>query len=921
MKFYIACLIFILSLQLSAAEGVHSSFQFEKIPQKILDPTIKAHPKLFDEIPTPAKMDKILEVLYETGEFETLKISESNNKVIISGTPLKIIASISIQGLSKLNEAAVLTAFNIAQGEKFIFQNVYDGAERVKELYGKNGYFNTVVSINPEPASNNRIHLQIIIDEQTPCIVKRIDFITAYSDLNEHIKHEVKSYINKPLTDDLILNVETDVKEYFVENKILSVSIQGPIFQYNKEKTESYITYTLENAYKYILFYEGNQYFSNTELSNKLQIDNQVQFGSNPTAELASKLEKIYQSYGFAHVSVKYTENIEAKSFSRKAYFKINEGPRTYLKVIKFNGKLSRPQDYYVDLFRQLYKAKIYKQEDIKEAQEDLIEELQNQGFLKAQFLSGQTTFSPDKKAAELSLFIDEGPQTKVNSINFEGINALSKEQLKRVIEIKERSPMNLGTVEKSGQKLIDHYKNLGYLEMELKSSMSELVKYSDDNTKADLYYKIFEGPQIKVSKIVVEGNSLTKQYVIINELEFDEGDVLTPQKIADSEYHLQKTGLFTQVDISTLEKGTSDSDRTILIRVSERDPGLFTLGLGANTEFNLTLRGYAGLGYNNIAGTARALSGRVEVKKVADIDFIDHTITLGYLEPTLFAKRTRGRINLIRTREIISRANDKAKVLDSNRINFLIEKDFTRFLKFTWVAWSISTNKEFEFPIDNVDQKTITEKVNIASIGPIIEYDKRDDPFVTKKGYYTKLSSEYAHPDLGSTSTVHYIRNVGQLNTYVPIKFRGTVWASSMSAGYLKNIEDNGNTSVPDIKSFKLGGRDTLRGFAPNELPHNNKDKYGNEVLVKSESNYYLLKTEFRVPVYGQIESVLFYDGGAVSVQGNTFSDPYRDSVGIGFRYQTPVGPLAIEYGRKLDRDRALDESAGRFHLSFGTF
>lgn len=907
----IVCLILIFS-SAAYSQSIHSAFDFENIPEKILNPTAKAHPKLFSDVPGPAAMDRILEVLYETGEFETLKISENNGKIKVSGSPLKVIASISIDGLKKMNEAPVLAAFNIAQGDKFIFQNIYDGAERIKELYGKSGYFNAVVSIDTQPASNNRVHLQLSVDEQQACLVKKIDFLTSYANLNDQIKKRVKSYINKPLTDDLIISVESDVKEYFVDNKILSVSIQGPIFQYNKSKTEAYISYSLENAYKYILFFEGNEYFSNTELTNKLQINSQVQFGSNPTAELASKLEKIYQSYGFAHVSVKHRENIEAKAFARKAYFKITEGPRTFLKEIKFNGKLSRSQKYYLGLFKKIYDSKIYKQEQAKEAQENLIEELQNQGFLRAQFLSSQTTFSADKKTAELSLFIDEGPQTKVSSIQFEGIKAISSEQLKKVIGIKEKSPMNLGIVEASGQKLIDHYKNLGYLEMELKSSMSELVKYSDDNTKADLYYKIFEGPQIKIAKIVVEGNHITKQYVIINELEFDEGDVLTPQKIADSEYHLQKTGLFTQVEITTLEKGTADSNRTILIRVAERDPGLFNMGLGLNTEFDLTIRGYTGLSYNNIAGTARALSGRVEVKKVTDIDFIDHTLTLGYLEPTLFAKRTRGRINLIRTREIISRTGD-IEALESNRLNFLLEKDFTRFFKFTWVAWSISTNKEFIVPTNQV-----TEDVDIATIGPILEFDKRDHPFVTRNGYYTKLSSEYAHPELGSTETVHYVRTVTQLNTYVPMRFRGTVWATSVGGGYLKNTEDNTTSSVPDIKSFKLGGRDSIRGFEPNEIPGDLDD---NNVAIKvnSESNYYLLKSEFRIPVYGQVESVMFYDGGAVNVQGNYIKDAYRDSVGIGFRYQTPVGPLALEYGHKLDQQ--YGEPSGRFHLSFGTF
>jgi outer membrane protein assembly factor BamA len=251
-----------------------------------------------------------------------------------------------------------------------------------------------------------------------------------------------------------------------------------------------------------------------------------------------------------------------------------------------------------------------------------------------------------------------------------------------------------------------------------------------------------------------------------------------------------------------------------------------------------------------------------------------------------------------------------------------LVEKDFTRSFKLTWVLYSLSTNNEYY-----LKNKTSIEKVNIGSIGPIFEYDKRDHPFVTRKGFYTRLAIEYSHPDLASSSGVHFVRNTAQVNTYVPMKLLNTVWATQVGGGYLKNTENSRvsdstvreSESVPDIKTFKLGGRDTLRGYEPNEIP-GTTDKNGKYVNVTDDSYYYLVKSEFRIPVYGQIESVLFYDGGLVYVRGNEFKYPYRDSVGVGFRYQTPVGPLSFEYGQKLERSR-VDESRGRVHISFGTF
>ena len=45
--------------------------------------------------------------------------------------------------------------------------------------------------------------------------------------------------------------------------------------------------------------------------------------------------------------------------------------------------------------------------------------------------------------------------------------------------------------------------------------------------------------------------------------------------------------------------------------------------------------------------------------------------------------------------------------------------------------------------------------------------------------------------------------------------------------------------------------------------------------------------------------------------------SDRFRASVGLGLRYITPIGPMGLLYGHKLDREEG--DSAGRFHLSIG--
>ena len=62
-----------------------------------------------------------------------------------------------------------------------------------------------------------------------------------------------------------------------------------------------------------------------------------------------------------------------------------------------------------------------------------------------------------------------------------------------------------------------------------------------------------------------------------------------------------------------------------------------------------------------------------------------------------------------------------------------------------------------------------------------------------------------------------------------------------------------------------------------------------------------------------------LFYDGGMVKVSGLDISDNYRDAIGVGLRYITPVGSVNLEVGQKLDRK--ANEDIQRVHFSIGSF
>lgn len=220
----------------------------------------------------------------------------------------------------------------------------------------------------------------------------------------------------------------------------------------------------------------------------------------------------------------------------------------------------------------------------------------------------------------------------------------------------------------------------------------------------------------------------------------------------------------------------------------------------------------------------------------------------------------------------------------------------------------------------------------NIAYTGPTVDLDFRDNPFTPTRGTFTRLSAEYSAPWLGSSelkdSSIDYWRATSSFTHYWTVakaQKQPVVWANQLRGGYLRNLSTRILGGVPwDKKGFILGGQSTIRGYEagtqevfPNrqDLGLGTTDRY----LLKTDSTMFLIKSEVRFPVYGAIGGAVFYDGGSVQIAGLEFQDNYRDSAGFGIRYNTPVGPVSVEWAWKLDM--RPNEEPWRFHLSIGTF
>lgn len=900
--------------------------------QEVQELVLSKFPYLKTRLPSPLESDQILEFLILNNNYDYAQFKiDSDGRTELITQKIKMIRSIIINGNDEVSSSQIRNGL-IGISEKSFYnpQQLTQSLESLKSLYEINGFYQSQISARTQKINNDQIDLILEVQEGPVTKINSIVFVMENSDLHKRLTKEVTDYLNEPLTQKNLRAMDNAIQSYLTENKYYQASPSEPKVDIISQKAT--VKYTIQRDVKYDIELNGVIAESKKDLLKSMELETFMSSNSDIKPELEVKIKNFYLKKGYARIQVK-SEELNTKENQKSIKFDINEGPKVKIEKFDFSGRISKDSKFYVDFIKNnstdLINEGYYNRDDIDLGVKNLIIALQNQGFLSAKALAIKNTYNKDRDQILVSISFDEGPQTILTDVLVLGNLKLNREAIQELLGLKIGDSLKLNVLENGIDTIKRRYKELGYLEMYIANENQDLVVYSDENTKALVNLKIIEGPQISVNSILIEGNSLTKDSVILKELEFKPGDILTPETLSESVSRLQRLGFFSSVEIKTLEEKTQIGDRTVIVRVSERDPGLFNFGAGITNEQELTLRGYTGISYRNIFGTGRGVSTRIESSyNVAKVKYPEVKTTIGYVEPYLFNTRTKGKINIVQSRTVSDFVARKGTEIEQR--SFAIEQDITSHILFIYDIANLEKIKDFKIDASSC---TNCSEFDIVSTGPTIEVDYRDHPFNPTAGTFSRLNIEYASPDYlpaalaptGFTETIKYIKSVASFTHYWNVWPKRTwVWANSLKLGYLENLSNLENGGVPyDKKGLTLGGQSTIRGFESDEAFPNARDFDTDSYLLKTNAQMTLYKTELRFPIpwWSNLAGAVFYDGGFVRIKDFSYDDRWRDSAGVAARYITPVGAASLEFGQKLNRNDERKEKYFNFHFSIGTF
>ncbi len=812
--------------------------------------------------------------------------------------PRTRVDSVKVQGNHGLSKKKIIKRMALKEGDYIGDALIEKSKAEIKKLYDEEGYRKASIEIAVQKKNPLQADLAVLIKEGPPTIMDKITFSgdtgLPVEDLRKKLKIKEGRKFNKEEVDSTV----DALGAYLLEENFVAADVDSPKETFTDDKVS--LNFNIDAGPSLALEFEGNKEISDKKLKKQLTFWEDRDISEDEVSENLDKLIEYYkkEGYYFASASSRTEETENPPTVTIK--FLINEGPRVQLDKIKISGNHAVKADDIKGVM-DLKESGIFRKTRVtKDAIDQDIERIrafyESKGFLKAKVKAQDIEFSPDRTKADLPIAIDEGPRTIISLIDFKGNSRIGADKLRAAIAEKPGEPFSPQQEKDDQNSVLSLYSQKGFV----RAAVDSEKKFSADNTKVAVVFDISEGIEERAGTIILRGNEQAKDKVVLRELLIKTGDPLDYEKILKSQQRIYKLGFFSEVKIQPVEPEKVQPVKDLLVTVKERDAGAVEVGAGYGDYDRY--RGFAEVSYKDLWGLGHRISLRGEASTKEGKGL------LTYRWPWFMDKALDYRTSLV--------------YLDSHKpsyhiIDFILNTGFDKSFGdhiTTSLAYQYEKVKLGAIRPGAVLAPEDQRKSSIASISPSAIFDYRDNPFNPTRGSMYAVIIKGAFKYIGST--VDMLKMTAQGSWYIPI-YKKIIFGFSARGGIAG--WPSGPFNVPISERFFLGGASSLRGYTYESVAPTAKDgtPAGGDSMA-------LFNTEVRFPLPYGFGFVTFLDAGNVWLihkpeEGfvQTGVNGLRYGAGVGIRYDTPVGPLRLDYGIKLNP--LPGESRGVLHFTLG--
>jgi outer membrane protein assembly factor BamA len=657
-------------------------------------------------------------------------------------------------------------------------------------------------------------------------------------------------------------------------------------------------------------------------------------------------LTSYFQGKGYFDVRV--DAQTEKENADDKVVYKIARAKKHKVEDVKVTGnsKLTSSQltPHIAVEKEHLFSRGKFSEDLVRKSVDNVKAVYKSEGFSSVQVVPDVKNNGGD---VYVSFAVTEGPRDIVESLKVEGADTFPASQYAPDgLKTAAGQPYSGAHVIADRTQMMANYLKAGYLTASFRETATEVSK--DHPHQINVVYNIDEGPRLLTGDVLTLGREHTRQRFINGDI----ADLKPEQPLTETSLLLagtklyDHTGVFDWAEVDPKREITTQNIEDVLVKVHEGPrnsltygigfevinrggsipsgtvalPNLPPVGLPANFKTSQTTfygpRGTFQYTRNNVRGKGESLS------VTAFAGRLDQRFAGYYINPTFRWSPWKATASVSYEKNEENPLFSAQQEIGSYQLQRAIDHEQKNILFF---RYGYSHTNITRVLIDALVPER-DRNIRLSTLSANLTRDTRDNPIDEHKGVLDSIELDFNTSKLGSN--VDFAKLTGQAAVYRE-KFHHIVWADSVRIGMAQPF--NGSF-VPLSESFFTGGGDSLRGFpldgagpqnsvsiCPDGTPNCTKPA---QIRVPAGGNEELIvNAEARIPlpIKKGLSIVPFYDGGNVFpiIGFHDFTSLYSNSVGIGLRYATPVGPIRFDLGQNLNPVTGV--SATQYFISIG--
>ena len=535
-----------------------------------------------------------------------------------------------------------------------------------------------------------------------------------------------------------------------------------------------------------------------------------------------------------------------------------------------------------------------------------------DRGFLDTTVNTENVQEDPEKHAVRITIAIDEGPPTLVTAVRLAGTvppELPPEPELLEAMQLRPGERLNKADFDQSRNLLLTRLHDASY-------ARAEVVPHTAVDPQAhtaEVSFELRPDGRTTIGHISIQGAQQVEEPAIRRQLTIEEGQLYSNKEITASADAIYRLGMFQAVTPRLLNLEEDEAPLDLAFDLIERKPHSLQFGIGFSTVEQFRVQ--AQWLFRNIWNVADQLSftGRASSieQKLETRFYMPY-----FLEPhtnftQTFYGRNEQKVNTGLSNGLFSTSNAQQSFsLFSVGGVSSVGHVFTPTLSGS-AGLDISLNK-----FRNVDPSILATEAGTAATQnnflvdqfAELKWDTSDNPLNPTRG--VMLRGRLDNSSTALLSDASFAKLLLEARHYQSLWWE-MILATRLQVG---SIEPYGSTeTIPFNVRFFAGGPGSVRGFGLNRLGPLDAEGNplgGNSLLVGS--------IELRFPVTGDLGGVVFLDAGNVFPGSFTYRlNDLRYAVGPGIRYNTPIGPIRVDFGVIVNRRPG--DNFGRLDFSIG--